>query len=565
MISKNTKATLSLVFILALTILIYKDLPRTFFQQDEWHAFGEILFRGPAYITTGATLPQLLLGSTRPLARLFYYWIFGWAGTNAFWFGVASLFLHLINVSLAWVWIKLITRDWKMASIAATFFALGSVGSQAVTWFGNFSGTLPATTLTLFCLIFYFQFRQSRQKLWLVVSILSFITALLFKESALFLVVFMPTLDWFWPNLNLAVPKDKREEWWDTVRRTFVFWGWGGLIIFGRLWGLGKSGESAGRIISGGNFLAKIILHFFTYPVESLFQVVIPSSLTFALSDYLTPVWFSGASSFTNLDLFSEVVVAEILSLLLGIAFWLILLFAIIRWWSDKKLGLIARQMFLAGVFLALSLLPYVVINKPDAYLESRYYYLAMIGAGWLLVLVLRLTWSLFNEMKRLFVLLAFGLLLIAPVFYLRQSLQQQLKLAQIRKSILNQILTEHPHLTNRAVFYFTHRDEISNKSQKVELPFQSGLGQTLMVLYSEKGELNPEFFENEFLWDLGSQGYKEIDSKGFGYFDELSEIQAMVQSNKFSSEDLIVYNWNQRTGQLRDITCTFQLKIDTR
>lgn len=540
---KRSRSTLAILTILLIVGVVYRQLPSVFFQQDEWHAFARILLKGPSHIWSGVSLIQFLLGETRPLARLFYFLLFSQAGLASFWYAIASLSLHSFNTFLVWVLIKKITKGRTIAVIAALFFGINSIGSQAVTWFGNFNGTLPATSCVLLCLIFYTEFQKSQVKLWLLVSSFCFFISLLFKEVGIFLVFFVPIFE--------LVQRKENSLLSVALKRTWFFWGYGGLVLAGRFLGFWRVGESVGRFVGKSGGFVPIFLHLIAYPIEGLFQVLIPGDLVFPFARFLTPLWFSGITNLPNLDLISESVVSEAISLIAGTLLLVFLIILIKNWWNKEKFYYFAQQILLAGSFFYLSFLPYIILNKPDAYLESRYYYVSVIGAGWLLGIIFASWQAKFKGKIKSIVFIPLVLLLLINAGLLQRNIQKLIEISKTRKSFLQQILKDYPQLPKRVAFYFTGNP-----------PFQSGFGQTLMVLYSQKGELKPAFFENEFLWDLGSQGYQEIEGRGFGYFDELSEVQKAIYRNRLSLEDIVVYDWNQKEEKLTNITKTAKAEM---
>ena len=124
---KQSRLNIAILTILLIVGIVYRQLPSVFFQQDEWHAFGQILLKGSSYIWADSSLVQFLLGGTRPLARLFYFLLFSQAGFTPFWYAIASLSLHLFNIFLAWVLIKKVTKSRTVAAFAALFFGINSI------------------------------------------------------------------------------------------------------------------------------------------------------------------------------------------------------------------------------------------------------------------------------------------------------------------------------------------------------------------------------------------------------------------------------------------------------
>ena len=85
---------------------------------------------------------------------------------------------------------------------------------------------------------------------------------------------------------------------------------------------------------------------------------------------------------------------------------------------------------------------------------------------------------------------------------------------SQTRIKFLNQMSLLLPKLeSNKNIFYITGDTDYYIVGNKV--PFQQGMGYTLMVWYYHTGKIPKDLINENFLWELNSQGYKEIDNKG--------------------------------------------------
>ena len=76
------KKSISIVFIVLLSIFTFKNLFSTYFQQDEWHAFGIMLADGWGYVSLHQSPFQLLFGGDRAGARSLNYLLFSVFGLN---------------------------------------------------------------------------------------------------------------------------------------------------------------------------------------------------------------------------------------------------------------------------------------------------------------------------------------------------------------------------------------------------------------------------------------------------------------------------------------------------
>jgi hypothetical protein len=98
-------------------------------------------------------------------------------------------------------------------------------------------------------------------------------------------------------------------------------------------------------------------------------------------------------------------------------------------------------------------------------------------------------------------------------------------------------------------------------ESEKI-LPFEVNFGQTLLDWYVLDQKFGRVFFENKFLWDLTSQGYKEDGNQGFGYFRDLNFLLSAIEENELQKESIIAYRYDSVSKTLTNITDQVREKI---
>src|SRR5205814_8781575 len=116
-------------------------------------------------------------------------------------------------------------------------------------------------------------------------------------------------------------------------------------------------------------------------------------------------------------------------------------------------------------------------------------------------------------------------LLLSTSYSEIRAVVAYKTVIARVRKSLLQSIRTVRPVIPSNTIFFFKckeicHKNELFSLSSAWVLPFSSGPGWNLLVLYSQKQAVVwGKFLTDNFLLDLNSQGYKQINNDSFGYF----------------------------------------------
>ena len=94
-------------------------------------------------------------------------------------------------------------------------------------------------------------------------------------------------------------------------------------------------------------------------------------------------------------------------------------------------------------------------------------------------------------------------------------------------------------------------------------LPFQSGLGQALLVFYSQRNKLPNEFYPGIYLWEIDSQGYFESENRGFGFYRDYNLLRETVNKFDLESNSVIAYYWNGKLNELTDMTQEIRSKLE--
>src|SRR3972149_11238012 len=187
------KKTFLIVLLIFLSIFTFKNLFFTYFQQDEWHAFGVMLADGLGYVTMNQSLAQLLFSGDRAGARLLMYLMFSGFGFNSVPFLALSLGLHFLNAFIVYKIAFKLLKDKKIAYVSLLFFLFNGISSQTYTWLGTFAGTVPNMTFLLLSLYVYLKFLFDKDKsLFVYLSLILLWLSFLFKETGFFFLMLYP-------------------------------------------------------------------------------------------------------------------------------------------------------------------------------------------------------------------------------------------------------------------------------------------------------------------------------------------------------------------------------------
>lgn len=513
----------------SLCLLIF--LTRLFFQQDEWHSFGLTLGYGTEYLLLDKPFWWAILAD-RVGARFIMYALFSVFGLSAVPYGLFAGTLHVLNSYLLFRLAHALTQKRIIASLAALFFLLSSVSHQAYSWFGTMTGSVTAVTFTLFSAIFFLRFLKRRIVKDYVFSFVFLWVSFLFKETGFFLLLAYPLI-WFFYT------KQK------TVKRFFIentpWIAYGAVMGFFLLYVvITIPGERANYIAPGTSGFQSLLIRSVLYPLEGAFHTFLPAETVYGSARYLTMVIRPDLEPETSaFDSFYQTTFVEYGSLILGF-----LLLGGLLSLARKKFHL-RPVLFFAAIMLYTSFAPYIVLDRFDAYLDSRYYYTPMIGSS----LLFGAGIYLLSERWRRIAVAGASLLLVLHLYFLGSQLLIQYERSQERTSIIKQVERHVPELRQKTVFYVTGNTPGYYGIEELKVPFQSGFGHVLMVVYGQQGKLPVGFFREEtltdalgvgFLYDTLGQGYKEVDGRGFGYFYDERLLNEELGKELFDEEDVV-------------------------
>jgi hypothetical protein len=249
-------------------------------------------------------------------------------------------------------------------------------------------------------------------------------------------------------------------------------------------------------------------------------------------------------------------ITSDFLSALFSVPLILIVVVGYIK--SKKR----ATLQFLI-LFYLLSYFPFINIERGSAYLDSRYMYISSaIGV----VLILNSLSELLLSIRRksiqiiltgmLTVLI--GFLMIIHIKIDRNTMRVLTFQSQEQLSVLHQIKQLVPKLPVKPVFYI----ETNKEDTTQPLPFQQGVGHTLMVWYADDLQVPRPLLASYFLWGIKDQGYKDLQTYGFGYYRDLKDLQDAVIVNRIQKEQIIGLYYEADNKKIINITTTVIEKL---
>lgn len=539
------KNVTKLFFVLSLGAILfaYQKLPETFYQQDEWRIIGQIKSGGYEPFLSEYTFAEILSGQGRILALPPTFFLFQLMPFSAKPLAYFSIVFHFLNTLLVFFMIKKVSKNPLIALIGGLFFSVASISHQAVTWFATNIPSLPSATFIFLSLIYYLKFLNEKSKVSLVLSFVFCVTSLYFKEAGLFLFVFYPLLYF----LN-----SKRKSLTSTFKIHLPFFLYLTMIAVLRT-GYVLEPKPGGVFVSNSPYVwDKLIFYTFLFPYITLSQVFIHPQELYRISDYIEKINYSFLIQTPVSALVAQTVISDMVSIVFSTI--ALVIFSMIYLYNKEE-----RKTLIFGFLLCLlSFIPYIVLDRGTAYLESRYYYVGVAGAAILFATFLESTRKFLVERLSFPKSITLGVILVSTFFFLlreakfiRKDLEQQVLFAQQRLGILSTIKKVYPILPEKPVFYITGDGDFSG----LKIPFQQGPGYTLMVYYYETGKVPKDLLKANFLWGMADQGYQEVGDKGFGYFSDLDILKKEVKGKKIKKENVISFFYNSKGDELIDIT----------
>ena len=540
------KANALVLLILSLLVVaVFSQLPQTFYQQDEWYSMGIIYSEGFSSVFDGVWNPlDVLFVKGRILSSALAYLFLNYFPLQNTQLAIFAIILHLAATFLVYGLINKFFKSSLIALLGSIFFAVNSVSHAAVTWPVIALNTVTSTIAIILGLYYFLKYIDEGKNKWLVLSGLALYVSLWFKETGIYLFFFLPLSALLFKKYTFSI---FLKRFWLFVLPSF-------LIIIYRILELKSISVDPNLYITGQNqhFFSTLFFRAILYPLTSFSLMFVPGEqfLSFA-REILREIYPFFAEAPNNIAI-AQSPILDLLAVCL--TFSIIILISLLLH-KETKQGKKVVCFWL--IFTFMSFLPYILQSKDFSYLESRYYYLSVVGGAVLLSWVLKRLWEIFGS--KVFYIAVLPLCTFFLIFHanvVQNAIKERVKIANLQKSFILQLKNLTPTLErDKNVFYATSDQNFWAEGNK--LPFQQGSGYTLMVLYYNTGKIPKEFLkaqallEDGFLYDIGSQGYKETRGLGFGYFFDKEELDKNVKLYNLQEDSVIRLKYNSDANKL--------------
>jgi len=547
------------IFILCVYILtgfiVFQRLPFTFFQQDEWVLFGNFIYWDKAGLSWFERLfTYEHYGHLIPLSDFFSYWRFNLFKLHFLGYGIFSISIHIINAYLVYIFARSLLKNNMIAFISALLFLTSSTTHQTITWTVTTMGTAGSTFFVILSLIFFIKYVKEKERLrFLLLSLVLFLVALGFKETPIFLFFFMPAFFLIWKDYKVSL----RKLLFSSGTMLFLY------IIFRiTFFLLNPIPEQKAQDLVQPPTPA-YVFRVFVLPIRLIVQSIVPAETIIKTSRSLIRLAYPQFMRGGNADPYIvESVGADIITLV----FFIIIMIAggsLILFFEKRKQKRLSKTILISFVFVALSSTPFIVVPGRAGFtslLDGRHLYLSYIFVSILLAVFIYgiYVFSSWKKTGGIIAVILISIFILFNVKNIRRDIHMQVAIGNSRYMILSKVTDSYPKLPGRVLFYFeSDKAYYGLPEEEKILPFQSGLGQTLLVWYNAAGESFPACFYKgeEYLYELLSEGYKECEGRGFGYFRKKESLIIAAKKNNLPPENIIGFSYASSSNSLRDIT----------
>lgn len=534
-----------LLFLFLLITIVYLPLFKGFFQLDEWTFFGDIFSRNDNFLKTSLGFFAPNKDHYVPIFQIIFYIYIKLFKFNFVTYALLSILGHLIVVLLLYLFVLKIFKNKILAFISSAFFGLSSSLHQATSWVLVDINSHYSAIFAILSLILFWDFLVGNKSKKLFFSLLFLIISLLIKESAVGFFILYPIVIILFNGLNI---KKQISNFLPILLTGLTYLSLRVSMYF-------IPGAYAERAtVFQMQSINNVILNVISFPAKVMLQTIFPPRVFLDISKFATtylPRWITGIPGTTRFDIFVEQVSLQIISSVALIVIFII----VFRLWQ-KNGGERLMKLSLFGLFFVV-LNSFIYAFSPGrlglvALVDSRNLYLPSIGT---VIFITSLLAFLTKKMPSRIIIFILPLILLQAVSLNKEILKIS-KEGGVRKGILYQIKDDYSKLPNKVVFYTESDTSFYGmpESEKI-LPFEVGFGQTLLDWYVLDQKFSRVFFENKFLWDLTSQGYKEDGNQGFGYFRNLDLLKQVILDKHLTVDSIIAYKYYSSSNNLVNIT----------
>lgn len=557
-----------LILFLSINLLFYGKLLNTWFQQDEWSVFGRYFYLNSTNNTPlVGTIKYFLFPDPRfsfaPLSYTFDSLQTLLFGLNFTPYALTSISIRFLNTILIYTLISRLVKNRNLAILSAFLFASSAVGQKATTWVIVSSNVQLSTMFSLLSFIFLLSYLDKQKLKHLVLSLLIAAMAFLVKEYAL--VLFFASIVYLLGNIYVK----KSKKYW-SKKALYYYLAFLLVYVFTRviLSNLATSKEHYVVDLPPLLQISEVLTHLSLSPIRSFIDTALLPNTIYALSRFISPIiWpkYKNIVQTTEFGLFSESTgVNAVHVILIPFLFvGLVYLYKVMRRKPNTKV------FYFLSIFIILSSSVFSALLFARGkigikhIIRSRDLYISSIGSSTVFAYLLIYFWNKRETIiKTAVIFITLSYILYNYNYLNKYIFRPEVDKARMRIPIVNYIYARYPVIPKRVVFY-TESDTAYYGSTKTEMPFQTGFGRTLLVWYVyQNKKLPPDFVKDDYLYLPHSQGYKEIEGYGFGYFTDMNEVSETIEKYQLTINSIIAFSYKGNENKITDISEEVKLKL---
>lgn len=545
---------LSIGCFFGLILFFTHGLFNNFFEQDEWGAIGVTIH--------SALLPWWNIFISRgyhfsPIGYVLWLALYRFFGLHAEYYTFVQLLMHAAASYLVYSLSSRLSRDKKVGLLTGILFATNGRAYQA------FMHLAINTTVGvfIFIMLFFVYLHTIKNKLFTAAQVISlfiiFLTAVSIREEGVLIVpmfiIYLLVFDRIRLNRQNVKP--------------FFYLGIGFFTFVGFRYISQRLNVDYIPTQMQASY-GSVLYNFGTLPIKLVVQNIISGVNIFK---YLVA---NGSQIYSD----TQISVLGAYPVFMDLAFAVIFIFMLTAygiWLLICKSRAIIKLLLFCIFWLISNAFILAFVGRRLYIVEERYLYVSSFPV---LLLISVFIISLFRvRVKNVYTQLLCKLisvsiilvLLTTSYFEIQDAVKYKSFNGKARKSLLASIVAVHPTIPEKTIFYFQckgvcHHNELFGLSSAWVLPFSSGPGWNILVLYCQKQEaIWGKFLTDDYLLNLNSQGYKEMGNDGFGYFTDKKLLKDTLREKRLSSTTVIALEYDEDSYKVTDISSIFRQELD--
>lgn len=548
-----------LIFLIffGLIILFTHGIFSNYFEQDEWGAFGDLIYSKNNLSWWSFLISRGIHFS--PFGYIFWLVLYKFFSLNASWYVFVGLFLHSVASFFAYLLAYKITNSHRIGILTGILFATNGRAYQAFTHLAVFSTFVNAS---IFISLFFIYLSSLRKKHFGKRNILTlfiiFICAVFFREEGFILVPMFPVYLFLFDKKKLSIS--------NIMYYVFLLAGFV-LFLLIRFFS-----QSLNVIPIPDGSKVSFLPAFYnlpTLPIKLIVQNLIEGNRiqVFVINSIGSMYSDAGVTYHSSYPVFMDLAYLVIFNMVIILFGFMIYLF---------KIKIIFKYIIFALMWIMSSSLILSFIGRHLYILDSRYVYFSSIPILMVLSIIIVKVFE-FKSENNVAIYVGRSLMVIVLLFLLATSyldIQVAVKskafTGNARQKILSSMNSIYPRLPDNTIIYLKCRTECYRNAREFGLPttykfpFLAGAGWTILVNYAAVDEKTwGKFFKDTFLLNRGDQGYKRIGNHSFGYFIDKKLLTDTLKKNNLSTDIVIALEYNEEEFVVKDISNNFRKEIN--